>query len=107
GEERPPAMLRTSLVAYDRLAPRGFHTKTKELDLTHHEIGHPLKRSVGVAFAYSDCTVDDTRLAIVTALDAAERGAFILTGARCVRAERSDIWRLSVINRGRRETITA
>lgn len=107
GEERPPAMLRASLFAYDRLAPRGFHTKTKELDLTHHEIGHPLKRSVGVAFAYADCTVDDTRLAIVTGLDAAERGAVVLTGARCVRAERSDLWRLSVVNRGHRETITA
>jgi glycerol-3-phosphate dehydrogenase len=107
GDERPPAMLRASLFGYDRLAPRGFHSKTKELDLTHHEMGHPLKRALGVAFAYSDCVVDDTRLASLTALDARERGAAILTGARCVRADRSDIWRLSIVNRGHRETVTA
>jgi glycerol-3-phosphate dehydrogenase len=106
-DERPPAMLRAMLFAYDRLAPRGFHEKTKELDLTHHEVGHPLKRPIGVAFSYSDCLVDDARLAILTARDAAERGAAVLTGARCVRGERSDIWRLSLVNRGQRQVITA
>src|SRR5262249_40887667 len=40
-------------------------------------------------------------------LDAAERGAVIRTGARCVRADRETIWRLAVIDRGRRQVITA
>ncbi|HEY0234984.1 MAG TPA: glycerol-3-phosphate dehydrogenase [Afipia sp.] len=106
-QERPPSMLRASLFAYDRLAPRGFHAKTRELDLTHHEMGVPLKRSVDVAFDYSDGLIDDTRLASLTAADAAERGATILTGARCVRADRTETWRVAIVNRGQREIIQA
>lgn len=102
---RPPSALRASLFVYDRMASRGFHACTGELDLTHHQIGLPLKRAVGVAFDYSDCLVDDTRLVSLTAADAAQRGAMICTGARCVRADRTEIWRIAVINRGQRETI--
>jgi glycerol-3-phosphate dehydrogenase len=43
----------------------------------------------------------------LNALDAAARGASILTGARCVWAERSEVWKLTILNRGRRETVTA
>ncbi|HKH00704.1 MAG TPA: glycerol-3-phosphate dehydrogenase, partial [Bradyrhizobium sp.] len=56
---------------------------------------------------YSDCVVDDSRLVIANALDAAERGAAIRTGARCVRADRLETWRLAVVDRGRRQVITA
>lgn len=106
-QERPPSMLRASLFAYDRLAPRGFHSRTGDLDLTHHEIGIPLKRSMGVAFDFSDCLIDNTRLASLIAADAAQRGATVLTGARCVRADRTNLWRVAVINRGQREVIQA
>lgn len=106
-EERAPTMLRAALFAVDRLAPRGLQQKTTELDLTHHVVGDPLKRPFGVAFGYSACLTDDTRLASLTALDAAERGATILTGARCVRGERSEIWRLSLVNRGQRQVVSA
>ena len=51
--------------------------------------------------------VDDSRLVIAHAVDAAERGADIRTGARCVRADRLDVWRLAVIDRGHRQVITA
>jgi glycerol-3-phosphate dehydrogenase len=51
--------------------------------------------------------VDDSRLVIANAVDAAERGADIRTGARCVRADRHEIWRLAVIDRGHRQVITA
>jgi glycerol-3-phosphate dehydrogenase len=44
---------------------------------------------------------------VLTALDAAERGAVIRTGARCVRADREKFWRLAVIDRGHRRVITA
>ena len=77
------------------------------VDVTHHPIGNALKRPFGTAFEYSDCVVDDSRLVIANALDAAERGAAIRTGARCVRADRLDIWRLAVIDRGHRQVITA
>src|SRR5262249_16848647 len=77
------------------------------IDITHHPIGNALQRPFGTAFEYSDCVVDDSRLVIVTALDAAARGAAICTGARCIRADRLDIWRLVIIDRGRRAVVTA
>jgi len=77
------------------------------VDVTHHTLGNALKRPFGTAFEYSDCVVDDSRLVIACAVDAAERGADIRTGARCVRADRLDVWRLAVIDRGRRRVITS
>ena len=65
------------------------------VDVTHHPVGDALKRPFGTAFEYSDCVVDDSRLVVLSAVDAAERGAEIRTGARCVRADRSDTWRLA------------
>lgn len=106
-DERPPAMLRAGLYAYDRLAPKGGLPRSEALDLTIHEAGHPLKRSLRLALAWSDCTVDETRLVALNAVDAAARGAVIRTGARCVWADRTDVWRLAVVNRGRRENTTA
>src|SRR6266700_1581149 len=106
-DERPPWLLRAWLLIYDRLVSRSRLPASVTLDVTHHPIGNALKRPIGTAFEYSDCVVDDSRLVVVTALDAAERGAVIRTGARCVRADRSDIWRLAVIDRGRRQVVTA
>ncbi len=106
-EERPPAMLRAGLYVYERLAARGPLPRSEIFDLTIHKAGHPLKRSLGLALAYSDCMVDESRLVILNAVDAAARGASIRTGARCVWAERSRVWKLTVVNRGKRETVTA
>lgn len=106
-EERPSWLLRAGLLLYDRLAAGTSLPPSRVVDVTHHPIGHPLKRPFGLAFEYSDCAVDETRLVVLVALDAAERGATIKTGARCVRAERTDIWRLTAIDRGHREVITA
>lgn len=105
--ERPPLRLRTGLWLYDRLAGRGRLPEATTLDVTHHPIGDALKRPIGTAFEYSDCLVDDSRLVVLTALDAAERGAEIRTGARCVRADRERNWRLAVIDRGHRRVLTA
>ena len=44
---------------------------------------------------------------VLTAVDAAARGAAIRTGARCTRAERGEDWRLVTIDRGHRKVFTA
>jgi glycerol-3-phosphate dehydrogenase len=106
-DERPPWLLRLGLAVYDRLAPHESLPRSSAIDITHHPIGDALQRPFGTAFGYSDCLVDDSRLVVTSAVDAAERGAVIRTGARCVRADRSDIWRLAVIDRGHRQVITA
>ncbi|CCE00393.1 glycerol-3-phosphate dehydrogenase [Bradyrhizobium sp. STM 3809] len=105
--ERPHWQLRTGLWFYDRLAARRQLPSATTLDVTHHPIGDALKRPIGTAFEYSDCVVDDSRLVALTALDAAERGAAIRTGARCIRADRDRIWRLAIIDRGHRRIVTA
>src|SRR6202049_52485 len=109
-DERPPWFLRAGLLLYDRLASPTSLPASATIDITHHPIGNALKRPIGTAFEYSDCVVDDSRLVIANALGAAERGGVIRTGAagaRGVRADRLDIWRLAVIDRGRRQVITA
>jgi glycerol-3-phosphate dehydrogenase len=106
-DERPPWLLRLGLLFYDRLAPHSSLPRSATIDVTHHPIGNALKRPFGTAFEYSDCLVDDSRLVIALAVDAAERGAVIRAGARCVRADRLDVWRLAVVDRGHRQVITA
>ena len=106
-DERPPWLLGLGLLLYDQLASRSGLPGSVTVDVTHHPIGYALKRPFGTAFEYSDCVVDDSRLVIANAVDAAERGAVIRTGARCVRADRLDIWRLAVIDRGHRQVITS
>jgi len=106
-DERPSWLLRSWLLLYDRLASRRHLPASATVDVTHHPIGNALKRPFGTAFEYSDCVVDDSRLVILNAVDAAERGAVIRTGARCVRADRLDTWRLVAIDRGHRQVITA
>jgi len=106
-EERPPSLLRSALWLYDRLASKSRLPRSATVEITHHPVGDALKRPFGTAFEYSDCVVDDSRLVVLIALDAVERGAVIRTGARCVRADRETIWRLAVIDRGRRQVITA
>src|SRR6184192_3743766 len=105
--DEPVWQLRSWLLLYDRLASRAHLPGSATVDVTHHPIGDALKRPFGTAFEYSDCVVDDSRLVVLNAVDAAARGAEICTGARCVRADRGDIWRLVVIDRGRRRVFTA
>jgi glycerol-3-phosphate dehydrogenase len=106
-DERPPWQLRTWLWLYDLLGSRNRLPASATVDVTHHPLGDALKRPFGTAYEYSDCVVDDCRLVVLIAVDAAERGAEIRTGARCVRADRGDVWRLAVIDRGHRRVITA
>ena len=106
-EGRRPWRLRLALWLYDRLGPRNRLPAAEAINITHHPVGNALKRPFGMAFEYSDCLVDDSRLVVLTAVDAAERGADIRTGARCVRADRGEVWRLAVIDRGHRQIVTA
>jgi glycerol-3-phosphate dehydrogenase len=105
-DERPAWQLRSWLLLYDRLASRSGLPASATVDVTHHPVGNALKRPFGTAFEYSDCVVDDSRLVVLTAVDAAARGAVIRTGARCTRAERGREWRLVTKDRGFRQVIT-
>ena len=56
-------------------------------------LGEPLAWRYEQGLEYSDCFTDDSRLVVLNALDAAERGAVIHTRARCIGVERGDVWR--------------
>ncbi|MEA2979799.1 MAG: glycerol-3-phosphate dehydrogenase [Alphaproteobacteria bacterium] len=104
---RSPFMLRLGLFLYDWLGARKILPGTRTVDLTHHVTGQPLLRKFRQGFEYSDCWADDSRLVVLNALDAAERGAEIRTRTRVARAERDDIWKLILNAQGRREAVTA
>jgi glycerol-3-phosphate dehydrogenase len=104
---RSPWLLRLGLLLYDWLGARKILPSTRTLDLTHDVAGQPLLRKFRTGFEYSDCWVDDSRLVVLNALDAAEHGATIRTRTRVVRAEREDDWRLILNAKGRRDVVTA
>jgi glycerol-3-phosphate dehydrogenase len=104
---RSAMMLRFGLLLYDWIGWRKILPGTSELDLVTDEAGQPLKSRFHHAFEYSDCFADDARLVVLNAVDAAERGAVIRTRTRCVRAERTDTWRLVLNARGQRDVVTA
>jgi glycerol-3-phosphate dehydrogenase len=105
--QRSAFLIRIGLFVYDHLGGRTVLPASQSLDLTTHAYGAPLKRELSVGLAFSDCVSDDSRLVVLNAIDAAERGAVIRTHTRCVRAERSEIWTLVLNARGRRNVATA
>jgi glycerol-3-phosphate dehydrogenase len=104
---RPAWMLRLGLFVYDHLSGRRTLPGTRSIDLAADPLGAPLKRRYRWGFEYSDCATDDSRLVVLNALDAAERGARVRTRTRCITAERAEAWTLVLETRGRREIATA
>jgi glycerol-3-phosphate dehydrogenase len=104
---RNPLKLRAGLLLYDWLGARKLLPASRTVDLTHHPLGAPLKRQFRYGFEYSDCLVDDARLVVLNALDAAEHGAVIRTRTRLMRAERRDEWELVLNSHGRRDVTSA
>ena len=94
---RPWWMLRLGLFLYDHLGGRRVLPPTRTLDLRRDPAGAPLNPLYTRAFEYSDCWVDDARMVVLNARDAAARGADIRTHTRCTVAVRRDgVWRLTL-----------
>lgn len=83
---RPAWLIRLGLFIYDHLGKRKRLAGSGSVDLTLGPYGEPLVPELKKGFHYSDCSVDDSRLVILNALDASELGATILTRTRCVSA---------------------
>lgn len=94
---RPAWMLRLGLFIYDHLGGRKTLPATRTLDLRHDESGAPLKRGFARGYEYSDCWVDDARLVVLNAMDAAARGAQVMVRTKVVAARRiDDVWRATL-----------
>jgi glycerol-3-phosphate dehydrogenase len=90
---RPAWMIRAGLFLYDHLARRRRLPGSQGVRLRMHPAGPPLDERYKRGFVYSDCWVDDARLVVLTAKDAAEHGATVLTRTRCTRLVRhADRW---------------
>jgi len=102
---RPAWMIRAGLFLYDHLGGRERLPRSQSIDLRRHPAGVPLNDDLKRAFAYSDCWVQDARLVVLNAMDAAARGADIEPHTRCERARRvGGLWRIHLSSaRGRRE----
>jgi glycerol-3-phosphate dehydrogenase len=89
-QDRPAWLVRLGLFLYDHLGGRKKLPGTRALDLRRDPEGIPLLDQYMRGFEYSDCWVDDARLVVLSALDAAERGAEVLTRSPAVSARRED-----------------
>ncbi|WP_239451416.1 glycerol-3-phosphate dehydrogenase [Elioraea rosea] len=94
---RPAWMLRLGFFLYDRFGGRPLLPGTEVLDLRGDPAGGPLQPGFAKGFEYSDCWVEDSRLAVLNARDAVARGAVIETRTRCLSATREDgAWTLTL-----------
>jgi glycerol-3-phosphate dehydrogenase len=76
---RPRWLVRLGLFLYDHIGGRKRLPAARSLNLHSDAAGAVLKPEYRSGFEYSDCWVDDARLVLLNARDAAARGATILT----------------------------
>ena len=88
--DRPAWLVRLGLFLYDHLGGRKKLPGTRSLDLHRDPEGAPILDQYSKGFEYSDCWVDDARLVVLNALDAAAKGAQILTRTACISARREE-----------------
>ncbi|GAA3100089.1 glycerol-3-phosphate dehydrogenase [Rhizobium viscosum] len=109
GGIRPAWMIRLGLFLYDHLGGRKLLPPTAVLDMRTDAAAKPLKALFSKAFEYSDGWVDDARMVVLNARDAADKGALILPRTRVVSArqekgaqekdaEGSGVWTIETIN---------
>jgi glycerol-3-phosphate dehydrogenase len=85
---RPRWMLRAGLFLYDHIGGSSALPGAKGITLADHPAGAPLDPTLRRGFEYSDGWVDDARLVVLNAKDAAERGADIRTNTPMLSARR-------------------
>ncbi len=94
---RPAWLIRLGLFLYDHLGGRKLLPGSHFVDLKGDPVGRPLRSTFSKGFEYSDCAVDDARLVILNAQDAAARGARIHTHTEVISASRNgDHWDIAL-----------
>lgn len=94
--DRPAWLVRLGLFLYDNLGGRKKLPGTRTLDLRRDPEGAAILDQYKKGFEYSDCWVDDARLVVLNAVDAAERGAVVLTRSPCTSARRENgVWHVT------------
>ena len=105
---RPAWMLRAGLFLYDHIGGRRLLPPTRTLRLDRDAAGLALRDVSRLGFEYSDCWVQDARLVVLNARDAADRGADVRVRTAFLGAEREgEFWRLDLEGPAGRETARA
>jgi glycerol-3-phosphate dehydrogenase len=105
---RPAWLIGAGLFLYDHLARRQHLPGSARIDLRRHVAGTALNPRYVRGFVYSDGWTDDARLVVLNAIDARERGAVILTRARCEKLEiERGHWVATLATSSGRQTVTA
>ncbi|MBS0282821.1 MAG: glycerol-3-phosphate dehydrogenase [Proteobacteria bacterium] len=105
---RPAWMVRLGLFLYDHLGGRKQLPGTETIRLDRSAYGAGLADPRGTAFVYSDCRVDDSRLVVLNARDAADRGADIRTRTRLIEARREGAgWIATIADAGGESEVRA
>ncbi|EGE48996.1 Glycerol-3-phosphate dehydrogenase [Acetobacter pomorum DM001] len=104
---RPAWMLKAGLFLYDHLASNMTLPKSRGIDFRTHSSGAALKPEYTKGFVYSDGWVQDSRLVVLNAMDAAERGADVRTRTRLIAANRANgVWEATLEDRTTGKTTT-
>ena len=94
---RPAWMIRLGLWLYDHIGGRISLPSSRRVRLSEPGLAGVLKPNLVTGFAYSDCWVDDARMVVVNAMDAAARGATILTGITATAARPvGELWEVDL-----------
>lgn len=94
---RPAWLIRLGLFLYDHIGGRKLLPGTSSVNLQTDVAGVPLKGDYKKGFEYSDCWVKDSRLVVLNAQDAADRGADIRVRTPLLSATREKgIWTLTL-----------
>ncbi len=97
---RPAWLVRLGLFLYDHMGPHPSLPNSTSLNLRLDASGAALKPEIRKGFSYYDCWVDDARLVVMNAMDAAKRGARIMCGTELLSAYRQDGgWRAQLRHR--------
>jgi len=92
---RPAIMLRAGLFLYDFLAKSSIFKRSRAISFASPN--SPLRKGISKGFEYWDAQVDDSRLVILNAQQAARNGAAIAPYTECVGLEQSgEGWRVKL-----------
>lgn len=107
---RPAWLIRLGLFMYDNLGGREILPGTKTVDLRTDPAGKGIEDRFETAYEYSDCWIEDSRLVVLNARDAEQRGAQIMTRTKVVSTIRhEDHWVVQLENTqtGAQDTVRA
>ncbi|MEO5375613.1 MAG: glycerol-3-phosphate dehydrogenase [Alphaproteobacteria bacterium] len=109
---RSSALIRAGLFLYDHLGGPSRLPHSRRVHLDQDPVGEPLRPGLARGAIYSDCWGDDARLVVSYAIDAAARGARILTRSMCLGARRRpdatgrDGWDVEVLDGATAHTVS-